>query len=48
MAERKDLGDRWDALVEKATLFGKESDEGEEGPRREAAAWLTVPEVAAA
>ena len=45
-AEKKDFGDRWSSLVESATLFGKNEDES--GPRREAAAWLTVPTVGAA
>jgi hypothetical protein len=46
-AEKKDFGEQWSQLVENATLFGKAED-GEEGPRREAAAWLTIPTVAAA
>ena len=46
-AERKDFGSHWSSLVENATLFGKD-DEEEDGPHREAAAWLTVPTVAAA
>ena len=45
-AERKDFGAHWGSLVEHATLFGR--TEEDEGPRREAAGWLTVPEVAAA
>ena len=45
MAEKKDFGERWSSLVENATLFGK-GDEDENGPRREAAGWLTVPPVA--
>jgi len=46
-AERKDFGDHFQALVENATLFGRLED-GDEQPRREAAGWLTVPNVAAA
>jgi polyisoprenoid-binding protein YceI len=46
-AEKKDFGEQWNTLVENATLFGK-ADDGDEGPRREAAGWLTVPNVAAA
>jgi hypothetical protein len=44
MAEKKDFGERWNSLVENATLFGNNEDE--DGPRREAAGWLTVPPVA--
>jgi hypothetical protein len=46
-AEKKDFGSHWTSLVENATLFGS-AEEEEEGPRREAAGWLTVPTVAAA
>ena len=46
-AEKKDFGEHWPSLVESATLFGKAED-GEDGPRREAAGWLTVPTIAAA
>jgi hypothetical protein len=46
MAEKKDFGANWNSLVENATLFGDEDEGG--GPRREAAGWLTTPEVAAA
>jgi polyisoprenoid-binding protein YceI len=46
-AERKDFGDRFQLLVENTTLFGRLED-GDEQPRREAAGWLTVPNVAAA
>src|SRR5579872_5141193 len=46
-AEKKDFGERWNSLVESATLFGK-NDEDETGPRREAVGWLTVPTVGAA
>jgi polyisoprenoid-binding protein YceI len=46
-AEKKDFGAHWGSLVENATLFGKDDDD-ESGPRREAAAWLTVPPVATA
>ncbi|HEV3030403.1 MAG TPA: YceI family protein [Polyangia bacterium] len=46
-AEKKDFGSHWTSLVENATLFGSAAEE-EEGPRREAAGWLTVPTVAAA
>jgi polyisoprenoid-binding protein YceI len=45
-AEKKDFGPRWSSLVDNATLFGKAGDE--DGPRREAAGWLMIPDVAAA
>jgi hypothetical protein len=45
-AEKKDFGERWSSLVENATLFGKDEDDG--GPHRDAVGWLTVPTVAAA
>jgi polyisoprenoid-binding protein YceI len=45
-ADRKDFGARWQSLVENATLLGKAPDD--DGPQREAAAWLTVPNIAAA
>jgi len=47
-AERKDFGSHWSSLVENATLFGKDGEEEETGPHREAAAWLTVPTVSSA
>jgi hypothetical protein len=46
MAEKKDFGERWNSLVENATLFGKGDEDESGGPRREAAGWLTVPPVA--
>lgn len=45
-AEKKDFGEQWSSLLDNATLFGKADDE--DRPRREAAGWITVPEVAAA
>ena len=46
-AQKKDFGDNWSSLVENTTLVGRASGQ-DEGPQREAAAWLTPPEVAAA
>jgi polyisoprenoid-binding protein YceI len=46
-AQRKDFGDHWQSLVENTTLFGGERPTNA-GPQREAAGWLTVPNVAAA
>jgi polyisoprenoid-binding protein YceI len=45
-AEKKDFGAGYPALVENATLFDKAKDE--DGPQREAAGWLVVPNIAAA
>ena len=45
-AEKKDFGVGYPALVENATLFGKEEED--DGPQREAAGWLVVPNIAAA
>jgi polyisoprenoid-binding protein YceI len=46
-AQKKDFGAHWQSLVENTTLFGAERPKNE-GPQREAAGWLTVPNVAAA
>jgi hypothetical protein len=46
-AKKQDFGAHWQTLVESASLFGLERQEAD-GPQREAAGWLTVPNVAAA
>jgi polyisoprenoid-binding protein YceI len=46
-AQKKDFGAHWQSLVENTTLFGSERPTNQ-GPQREAAGWLTVPNVAAA
>jgi hypothetical protein len=46
-AQRKDFGAHWQSVVENTTLFGAERST-HDGPQREAAGWLTIPNVAAA
>ena len=46
-AKKQDFGAHWQSLVDNATLFGAERSD-EDGPQREAAGWLTIPNVAAA
>ncbi|MDB4980309.1 MAG: hypothetical protein JWM82_1061 [Myxococcales bacterium] len=46
-AQKKDFGEHWQSLVENATLLGAERPTND-GPQREAAGWLTAPNVAAA
>jgi hypothetical protein len=46
-ARKEDFGTHWQSLVENATLLGSERPTNA-GPQREAAGWLTVPNVAAA
>jgi hypothetical protein len=46
-AQKQDFGAHWQSLVENTTLFGAERPTND-GPQREAAGWLTIPNVAAA